>query len=73
MSHCYDTKGILNIKAAKMFHEGAPGPYSPTGPKYIDSDVHKVLEAMCTALQIPDYGDSEVIASKELIKSRVEE
>jgi DUF1680 family protein len=43
------------------------------GPMYVDSDVHKVLESMCYALQIDPRGDLETITGQNYIRDTLNE
>ncbi|WP_050699308.1 beta-L-arabinofuranosidase domain-containing protein [Anaeromassilibacillus senegalensis] len=64
--------GIPNIiNAAKMHRGEEHGAFQ--GAFYVDSDVHKVLESMCYALQIDPMGDQEVIDGQQVIRDKLEE
>ncbi len=64
--------GIPNIKNAALKHRGeAYGGFS--GAFYVDSDVHKVLESMCYALQIDPKGDQEIMKGQQYIRDKLEE
>ena len=66
--------GIPNIKNCALWHEGkiAQRP-EHQGAKYVDSDVHKVLESMCMALDTDAAGDAEVLAAQAKISAKLNE
>ena len=64
--------GIPNIINAAKMHRGEA--YEAfQGAFYVDSDVHKVLESMCYALQIDPMGDEEILAGQQYIRDKLEE
>ncbi len=64
--------GFPNIKNAAKKHRGESyGAFS--GAFYVDSDVHKVLESMCMALDIDAMNDAEIIAAQKQIAAKLEE
>ena len=66
------TGGIPNIINAAKMHRGEE--YDAfQGAFYVDSDVHKVLESMCYALQIDPMGDQEIIDGQQYIRDKLEE
>lgn len=66
------TGGIPNIINTAKMHRGEPhGGFQ--GAFYVDSDVHKVLESMCYALQIDPQGDAQIAAGQAYIKNKLEE
>ncbi|MBC8546886.1 glycoside hydrolase family 127 protein, partial [Clostridiaceae bacterium NSJ-31] len=66
------TGGIPNIKNAALKNRGESyGGFS--GAFYVDSDVHKVLESMCLALQVDAKGDQEIMDGQQYIKEKLEE
>ena len=66
--------GIPNIKNCALWHEGkiAQRP-EHQGAKYVDSDVHKVLESMCMALDTDAAGDAEILAAQAKIAAKLNE
>lgn len=66
--------GIPNIKNCALWHEGkiAQRPQHQ-GAKYVDSDVHKVLESMCMALDTDAAGDNQVLAAQTKIAAKLNE
>lgn len=66
--------GIPNIKNCALWHEGkiAQRP-EHQGAKYVDSDVHKVLESMCMALDTDAAGDAEMLAAQTKIAAKLNE
>lgn len=68
-----ETGGIPNIVNAAMLHRGE-GHGDFAGEFYVDSDVHKVIEAMSYALMItPSPDDKDTHAAQEFIKEKLEE
>ncbi|MDR1158596.1 MAG: glycoside hydrolase family 127 protein [Oscillospiraceae bacterium] len=64
--------GMPNIMNMALKNRGEPyGRFA--GPMYVDSDVHKVLESMCYALQIDPQGDPETIAGQDYIRDKLNE
>ncbi len=64
--------GVDNlINTAKLNSGKSHGDHA--GALYADSDVHKMIEAMCYALQIDAAGDEEILAAQETIRSKLEE
>lgn len=62
--------GISNIINAALMHRGEV--YGDqVGALYVDSDVHKLIEAMCYALQLK--GDANVEQAQERIRAKLEE
>ena len=67
-----ETGGIPNIINTARMHRGEA--YEPQrGKVFVDSDVHKLLEAMCYALQIDVAGDTEILAHQAIIRAKLEE
>lgn len=66
--------GMDNIKWCAEWHryDGAPW-HAPEGALFVDSDVHKVLESMCMALDTPSDGDKQIEEAQAKIKSKLEE
>lgn len=66
--------GIPNIKNCALWHEGkiAQRP-EHQGAKYVDSDVHKVLESMCMALDTDAAGDTDILAAQAKIAAKLNE
>lgn len=66
--------GIPNIQACGDWHKAGSKPEAKPehhGALYVDSDVHKVLESMCMALDTPSGGDPEIEAAQNSIKARL--
>lgn len=64
--------GISNIiNAAKMQRGESYGAHE--GEMYVDSDVHKLVEAMCYALQMDPRGDVEIMQAQVTIRNKLEE
>lgn len=64
--------GVDNfINAARMHNGEAYGGHQ--GALYVDSDVHKLLEAMCYALQLDAEGDATLLVYKNRIRNKLEE
>ena len=64
--------GMPNIRNMARKNRGESyGSFS--GALYVDSDVHKVLEAMCYALQLDPQGDSAVAAGQQYIRDTLDE
>lgn len=62
--------GISNIVNTALMHRGQA--YEPhAGALYVDSDVHKLVEAMCYALQM--RGNEQVQQAQEEIRAKLEE
>lgn len=62
--------GISNIVNTALMHRGQA--YEPhAGALYVDSDVHKLVEAMCYALQM--RGNERVQQAQEEIRAKLEE
>lgn len=62
--------GISNIINTALMHRGQS--YGPQqGALYVDSDVHKLVEAMCYALQLE--GDEQVQQAQAKIRAKLEE
>ncbi|MDO5328947.1 MAG: glycoside hydrolase family 127 protein [Coriobacteriia bacterium] len=68
-----DGGGIKNIKNCAKWHRGEIERPKQDGAIYVDSDVHKVLESMCMALDTPTGGDAEIEAAQATIKAKLEE
>ena len=57
-----------------MWHEGKISQRPEhQGAKYVDSDVHKVLESMCMALDTDAAGDAEILAAQAKIAAKLNE
>lgn len=66
--------GIPNIKNCALWHEGKTAELPEhQGAKYVDSDVHKVLESMCMALDTDAAGDTEIQAAQAKIAAKLNE
>lgn len=68
--------GLDNIINCAKWHEQGSDPEkrpAPEGERYVDSDVHKVLESMCMALDIPDDGDEEIQKAQSSIHEILED
>jgi len=66
------TGGMPNIiNAAKKNRGEDHGSFE--GMFYVESDVHKVLEAMCYALSVDPMGDSAIVAAQNNIKAKLDE
>ncbi len=64
--------GVSNIiNAAKKNSGKSHGQHE--GALYADSDVHKMIEAMCYALQFDADGDEEVLAAQTVIRNKIDE
>lgn len=59
--------GYNNIARCSAWHEAGSDPSqrpAREGALYVDSDVHKVLESICMALDIDPNGDEQIIAKQ---------
>lgn len=66
--------GIPNIKNCALWHEGKITERPEhQGAKYVDSDVHKVLESMCMALDTDAAGDAEILDAQAKIAAKLNE
>lgn len=65
--------GINNIKNCANWHRYGGNRPDHEGALYVDSDVHKVLESMCMALDTPSGGDQDIEAAQAKIKQKLEE
>lgn len=64
--------GISNmINAGKKNRGESYGDFE--GAIYVDSDVHKLVEAMCYALQLEAGADEQVLEAQSMIRAKLEE
>lgn len=68
--------GMFNIRNCAAWHKAGSKPTERPehkGALYVDSDVHKVLESMCMALDTPSGGDAEIEAAQTYISGVLED
>jgi len=64
--------GISNLINTALMHRGEAYE-SHAGALYVDSDVHKLVEAMCYALALRMPGNEKVEAAQKQIRAKLEE